>query len=106
MADKKPNVSELARQRGIKPNIVHNRIASGWSLEKALNTPVRLRKSKPRKTVDDSSPTVDIAKQFQAVCAELEAAQQEIVFGQKRCKVVALTSAVLIALMASVIMYV
>ena len=46
---------------------------------------------------------IDIQQQFQAVCAELEAAERELILGQRRCKLIALTFSVLIALMAAVI---
>lgn len=83
MTKKPQNISELARQRGIKPAVVHNRMASGWSLEKALNTPVRLRKAGRRKKAEVEQPVVekkvdlnavDNRLQYEAVVAELEAA--------------------------------
>lgn len=44
---KRGEIAELARKHGLQPQVVYNRTSSGWSLEKALNTPVKLRK--PRK---------------------------------------------------------
>lgn len=38
------SIAYKARQHGIDPRVVHNRIRYGWTLEKALNTPVRRRK--------------------------------------------------------------
>lgn len=48
-AKKKVNVSKLARQNGLEPTLVHNRLALGWTLAKALGTPVRKHKAKTRK---------------------------------------------------------
>jgi hypothetical protein len=46
------NISEEARRAGIPPNIVHNRMHKGWTLERALETPVRAkRKSKKIKAI-------------------------------------------------------
>lgn len=38
-------VTELAIQRGLNPMMVINRLHNGWTLEKALNTPVRHKKN-------------------------------------------------------------
>lgn len=87
MSTHKESIAELARAKGIKPTIVHNRVAKGWSLEKALTTPVRLRKSRKRKVAanHDSSPTavaevnkIDINAQFRAVTEELEEASTRL----------------------------
>lgn len=83
MTTKTTNISELARKNGLKPSVVHNRMASGWSLEKALNTPARLRKAGRRKKPDAPKTTekpvvdlklVDQRLKYEAVVAELEAA--------------------------------
>tara|TARA_R100000541_G_C1852172_1_gene77811 strand:+ start:283 stop:558 length:276 start_codon:yes stop_codon:yes gene_type:complete len=48
----KINISKKARRKGIPPNIVHNRMHKGWSLKRALETPVRVkRKSKTIKAI-------------------------------------------------------
>lgn len=48
----KVNISDEARRKGIPPNIVHNRMHKGWSLKRALETPVRVkRKSKTIKAI-------------------------------------------------------
>jgi hypothetical protein len=77
MATKKLTVAEQARKAGIAPNVVHSRLHSGWSLDKALSTPVRLRKGKKRKP-DDSSPALDVHQQFRAVVEELEATTNKL----------------------------
>jgi len=40
----KANISDKARRAGIPPNIVHNRMHKGWTLERALETPVRAKR--------------------------------------------------------------
>lgn len=48
----KVNISDEARRVGIPPNVVHNRMHKGWTLERALETPVRVkRKSKTIKAI-------------------------------------------------------
>ena len=48
----KVNISDEARRVGIPPNVVHNRMHKGWTLERALETPVRAkRKSKKIKAI-------------------------------------------------------
>jgi hypothetical protein len=52
----KTNISELAREAGLSPKVVHNRLTKGWTLENALNTPLgggakRGRKKKVAKKV-------------------------------------------------------
>lgn len=44
----KVNISDEARRVGIPPNVVHNRMHKGWTLERALETPVRTKR-KPKK---------------------------------------------------------
>ena len=39
------NISEMARDNGISPNLLHRRIRNGWTLEESLNIP-RDRKAK------------------------------------------------------------
>ena len=41
MAKSKKNISQMARDKGLEPRLVHSRINKGWKLERALNTPVR-----------------------------------------------------------------
>lgn len=41
MAQKKVNVSAKAREAGMDPRVVHQRLKNGWSLDRALSTPVR-----------------------------------------------------------------
>jgi hypothetical protein len=41
MAKSKKNISQMARDKGLNPKIVHSRIHAGWTLDRALNTPVR-----------------------------------------------------------------
>jgi len=54
-AIKKPEtIAAMAKAKGINPNVVYNRVHIGWSLEKALLTPVKKRKkAKPVKVVND-----------------------------------------------------
>ena len=40
----KVNISDEARRVGIPPNVVHNRMHKGWTLERALETPVRAKR--------------------------------------------------------------
>ena len=48
----KVNISKKARRRGIPPNVVHNRMHKGWTLKRALETPVRYKaKSKTVKAI-------------------------------------------------------
>jgi hypothetical protein len=48
----KLNISEKARRAGISPNVVHNRMHTGWTLKRALETPVRhKRKSRTIKAI-------------------------------------------------------
>jgi len=89
---KKVNVSELARKNGISPNVVYNRLHSGWSLEKALNTPVRKRKSRPRKkpvaplVTPATAPTQPPAQQVNRLC--------------KPCMAVSITGCIIVVLLA------
>ena len=48
MTARKKSVAEMARDKGIKPSLVYNRINRGWTLSKALNTPVNI-KNRPYK---------------------------------------------------------
>ena len=41
MAKSKKNISQMARDKGIDPQLVYHRVYRGWTLERALNTPVR-----------------------------------------------------------------
>ena len=41
MTKSKKNVSQMARDKGLEPRLVHSRLNKGWTLERALNTPVR-----------------------------------------------------------------
>jgi hypothetical protein len=54
-AIKKPEtIAAMAKAKGISPNVVYNRTNRGWSLEKALITPVRKKKKiKPVKVVNN-----------------------------------------------------
>jgi hypothetical protein len=54
MKMKRTTVAEMARKRGIKPQTVYARMASGWTLERALSQPVMLRK--PRKKAAAPKP--------------------------------------------------
>lgn len=47
MKKKRTTVADMARKRGINPQVVYARMSSGWTLERALSQPVMLRK--PRK---------------------------------------------------------
>lgn len=38
---RKITISQLARENNIKPNVLYGRIKNGWSIEKAVTTPVR-----------------------------------------------------------------
>jgi transposase-like protein len=68
MAKKKFNsqgktVKQLAEEYGISPTVVYNRMhlarknGSSWDLEKALTTPVKQRKRKPKETVKVTKPS-------------------------------------------------
>jgi hypothetical protein len=46
---KKVTVAERAHKAGLSPNLVYVRVNKGWSLKKALTTPVRGRKSPTKK---------------------------------------------------------
>jgi hypothetical protein len=43
---KKETVASKAREAGLEPHVVYNRVNRGWTLAKALKTPVRGRKKK------------------------------------------------------------
>ena len=43
---KEKNVARRAREAGIDTNVVYSRLNSGWSLKKALSTPVAVRKKR------------------------------------------------------------
>ena len=43
---KKQNVSQLAREAGLEPALVFNRMSRGWTLAKALKEPPRKRGKK------------------------------------------------------------
>ena len=45
------NISDKARRAGIPPNVVHNRMHKGWTLNRALETPVRYKAKSKSKTV-------------------------------------------------------
>jgi len=40
----KVTLAKEARERGLSPALVRNRIIQGWTREKALNTPLRVKK--------------------------------------------------------------
>jgi hypothetical protein len=96
---KKKTISQMAREAGLAPTVVHQRIKTGWTLDKALSTPTRSRRPNKKPTKSE----IDIQQQLQAVCVNLEAAERELILGRRRCKLIALTFSVLIALMAAVI---
>jgi hypothetical protein len=54
MKKKRTTVADMARKRGINPQIVYARMSSGWTLERALSQPVQLRK--PRKKTAEPKP--------------------------------------------------
>jgi hypothetical protein len=39
----KKTIKSLAEEKGLNPNVVYNRTGKGWTLERALNTPVSKR---------------------------------------------------------------
>ena len=41
---KKETIADKAREAGLEPHVVYNRVNRGWTLAKALKTPVRGRK--------------------------------------------------------------
>ena len=43
----KPTISELAREAGLQPYVVHGRIAIGWSQKRALATPLKQQGVQP-----------------------------------------------------------
>jgi hypothetical protein len=40
------NIKQLAEEKGLKPGLIYNRLSKGWTLERALNTPVGKRTPK------------------------------------------------------------
>ena len=53
---KKETVASKAREAGLEPHVVYNRVNRGWTLAKALKTPVRGRKK--NKTLEPETPLV------------------------------------------------
>jgi hypothetical protein len=49
MTAKRKSIAAQAKAKGLKPSLVYNRLSLGWTMEKALNTPVseRHRPKKP-----------------------------------------------------------
>jgi len=45
------SLAAKARKKGLRPGLVLNRINQGWSVQKALNTPVREYNKKTKKKV-------------------------------------------------------
>jgi hypothetical protein len=43
---KKETIADKAREAGLDPGVVYNRLSRGWTLAKALKTPVRGREKK------------------------------------------------------------
>ena len=43
---KKETIANKAREAGLDPGVVYNRLSRGWTLAKALKTPVRSREKK------------------------------------------------------------
>jgi hypothetical protein len=43
---KKQNVAQLAREAGLEPSLIYNRMSRGWTLAKALKEPPRKRGKK------------------------------------------------------------
>jgi hypothetical protein len=39
----KKTIKSLAEEKGLSPNLIYNRTSKGWTLERALNTPVAKR---------------------------------------------------------------
>jgi hypothetical protein len=70
---KKETIADMARRRGISPQVVYSRMHSGWTLAKALSTPVRIRKprKKAKPAQPESLPLVDPEKQSSGFAAAL-----------------------------------
>jgi len=67
---KKHNIAELARERGMNPQTVYTRMSLGWTLQQALNTPVRHRTSK-KQSKPTKPPLVAPGKESPAFAAGL-----------------------------------
>lgn len=91
---KKQTIKEQALAAGIAPSVVYQRMKNGWTLQRALNTPVRERKPKQ----DDAA--TDLSAYYQHLYGELESMQREIIVGARRCKLVSLTAAAVILVLA------
>lgn len=101
---KKQTIKEQALEAGLNPRIVYQRVSRmGWTLEKALNTPVRKRQAKKPTKVTLEDVITEQRDAAADVAARLEKAQAELAIGAKRCKLIALACSVLIALAAAVI---
>lgn len=103
---KKQTITAQATAAGIAPSVVYQRLHKGWTLQRALNTPVQKRKKKVEIEQGDRLPSDDTPiypPDYRIVVERLEKAQAELIFGAKRCKLVALTCSVLIALLVAVI---
>lgn len=48
MTAKKKSVAAQAKAKGIDPSLVYNRLSRGWTMDRALNTPVQVR-NRPNK---------------------------------------------------------
>lgn len=94
----KVNVSQLAKEKGIDPSIVHNRLHRGWDLEQALNKPVRHRKSKGSSTAKAKTTQVvnRTVKETQPNCAEARVLIKEKAHRARVASVLAVTAVVLL----------
>jgi hypothetical protein len=79
MARKKDTktVSQQARDKGLDPGLVFNRMHRGWTLEKALSEPVRSRK-KPKKSIAKQKAVVKKIRDTLEEKATVQELEQEV----------------------------
>ena len=105
MAKKKVNITALAREAGLPPATVHQRVSSlGWDLDKALSTPVRSlsNKKKPvvKPKVKSKSSTHKPSPVLESADMRTEQLEAELVKAKRQCKLAqAATLAVIVAVL-------
>mgnify|MGYP001159949548 CR=1 FL=1 len=100
----KVNLSEEARKAGLPANVVISRVNKlGWSVEKAVSTPVR-QKVKPSKPVREARETTTATPSkrspgFEATVTEsiIEDLQAALKHQKRKCKIAGFASAMVIA---------
>ena len=80
MAKKKLTVAEAARESGISYGTLHARLKKGWTMKKAMTTPVRAKKSNKPSPVIVSTPGETTATENATKDGSTTATERNIIF--------------------------